>query len=502
MNRECGVLLAISSLPGPYGIGDFGKEAYNFIDFLENSGQNLWQVLPLCPIEFGNSPYQSSSTFAGNFLYLDLEDFVKNDYLTWEDINTLRQEVSYINYNNIKSQKKSLLEKAAKAFFCKMTKNNDFENFKKENNFWLKDYANFIYLNEKFKGKIWNSWQKEYKFRDKKILKEIEIEAKEIYNYESFIQYHFWKQWKKIKKYANEKGIKIIGDLPIYAATHSSDTWQNPKLFSFDKHLKIKKIAGCPPDYFSKEGQLWGNVLYDWQAMEKQNYSWWIKRIKYCFKLYDILRLDHFRGFASYWAVRFGEKTAINGKWEKGPRYKFFQKLESKIKSLDIIAEDLGTLTPDVFKLLEQTKYPNMRVLQFGLLENNTNMYHPDNYVENSVAYTGTHDNPSMVEWYETLSDYEKYICDENLKNFLNTVGGNIWEPIQWRAIETLYATKSARIIIPMQDILGLGKDSRMNIPSTVGNNWQWRVYENYRHSDLENKLKELTIRYKRNNEE
>jgi len=346
---------------------------------------------------------------------------------------------------------------------------------------------------------MWNTWQKEYKFRDKKIIEEAKKIHYEEYLYESFIQYYFHKQWKQLKNYANKKGIKIIGDLPIYVATHSADTWQNPKLFCFDKHLKIKSVAGCPPDYFSKTGQLWGNVLYDWQEMERTNYSWWINRVKHSFLLYDILRLDHFRGFASYWAIHYGDKTAINGKWEKGPRYPFFKKLENRIAKMDIIAEDLGTLTTDVFKLLEQTKYPNMKVLEFGLTEWN-NMYHPRNYPENSVAYTGTHDNMPIVEWYETLNEKEKNICDENLKNFLKEYDTNIWEPIQWRAIEALYASKSNRIIVPLQDILGLGSDSRMNTPSTVGDNWAWRIYWNYRHNDLENKLFNLARKYGRIN--
>ena len=344
---------------------------------------------------------------------------------------------------------------------------------------------------------MWNTWQKEYKFRDKKFIKEAKKIYQEEYKYESFIQYYFYKQWKQLKNYANKKGIKIIGDLPIYVATHSADTWQNPKLFCFDKHLKIKSVAGCPPDYFSKTGQLWGNVLYDWKELERTTYSWWINRIKHSFSLYDILRLDHFRGFASYWAIHYGEKTAINGKWEKGPRYQFFRKLENKIPNMDIVAEDLGTLTPDVFKLLEQTKYPNMKVLVFGLTEWD-NIYNPKNYPENSVAYTGTHDNMPIVEWYDNLNEKEKNICDENLKNFLKDYNTNIWEPIQWRAIEALYASKSNRVIVPLQDILGLGRDSRMNTPSTVGDNWAWRIYWNYRHEDLENKLYNLANKYRR----
>ena len=502
MKRECGVLLAISSLPSSYGIGDFGNEAYRFVDFLVASGQNLWQILPLCPVEYGNSPYQSPSTFAGNFLYLDLEELVRENYLTEDDVNILNQEVLAVNYGDVKYKKEFLLRKAAQAFFDFAKEQEAYDKFQKENLFWLEDYALFLYLNQKFNYTIWNKWDKKYKFRMKKYLDEIKQEKDflEVYKYESFVQYYFHKQWFKLKKYANDRGIKIIGDLPIYVATHSADTWKNPKLFALDKHLKIKAVAGCPPDYFSKEGQLWGNILYDWKAMREQNYSWWIDRVKHSFKLYDTIRLDHFRGFASYWSVRYGDKNAVNGKWEIGPRYNFFQVLERRIKNLDIVAEDLGTLTPDVFKLLDQTEYPNMKVLQFGLTEWD-NMYNPKNYSENCVAYTGTHDNMTMVEWYETLNKNDKNICDENLKNFLKDYNTNIWDPIQWRAIEALYASKARKVIVPLQDILGLGAEGRMNTPSTVGENWKWRVFKNYKHEDLENKLKFLSKKYNRFNE-
>ena len=268
MKRECGVLLAISSLPSSYGIGDFGKEAYRFVDFLVASGQKLWQILPLCPVEYGNSPYQSPSTFAGNFLYLDLEELVRENYLTEDDVNILRQEVLPVNYGDVKYKKELLLRKAAQAFFDFAKEQEAYDKFQKENLFWLEDYALFLYLNKRFNFIIWNKWNKNYKFRIKKHLDEIKKEKDflEVYKYESFVQYYFHKQWFKLKKYANDRGIKIIGDLPIYVASHSADTWKNPKLFALDKHLKIKAVAGCPPDYFSKEGQLWGNVLYDWKS--------------------------------------------------------------------------------------------------------------------------------------------------------------------------------------------------------------------------------------------
>ncbi|WP_074016864.1 4-alpha-glucanotransferase [Fusobacterium massiliense] len=498
MNREAGVLLAISSLPSPYGIGDLGEEAYRFVDFLKASGQKLWQILPLCPIEYGNSPYQSPSTFAWNFLYIDLEELVKEGYLNFEDINELKQEVAPVNYDVIKSRKEFLLKKASMAFFCKNKEIKELQEFQEKNKFWLEDYSIFLYLNKIYRGKIWNQWDRKDKVRDTNRLLELKIEAKEEYKYQSFIQYYFYKQWKKLKEYANENSIKIVGDLPIYVATHSSDTWKNPELFMFDKHLKIESVAGCPPDYFSKDGQLWGNVLYNWKEHEKTQYEWWTARIKHCSLLYDVLRLDHFRGFASYWSVKYGDKTAAKGKWKIGPRYIFFKKIENKVKNIEFIAEDLGTLTPDVFKLLKQTQYANIKVLQFGMAEWD-NMYQPKNYPENCVAYTGTHDNMTIVEWYENLSKNEKFICDESLKDILEKNGANIWEPIQWRALEVLYSSKANKVIIPLQDILGLGKDSRMNTPSTVGKNWEWRVYKNYRHPDLENKLNFLVNKYNRN---
>lgn len=501
MRRNCGILLAISSLPSSYGIGDFGKEAYRFVDFLFSSGQNLWQILPLGPLEYGNSPYQAPSTFAGNFLYLDLEEFIKAHYISREDIASLETGVHSVQYEIIKSQKEPVLRKASRAFFAKGNEEKELKIFQKENEFWLRDYALFLFLKEKFSGKPWMEWPKEYRYRKETTLEKIRIEAEERYQYESFLQYYFWKQWLRLRNYANEKGIKIIGDLPIFVSSDSSDTWQHPELFQFDKRLKIKAVAGCPPDYFSKTGQLWGNVVYDWVAMKKEHYAWWIARVRYHFSMYDILRLDHFRGFASYWSIRYGEKTAMYGSWKKGPRYPFFQALEKRIPKLDIIAEDLGTLTPDVFRLLEQTKYSRMKVLQFGLTEWDS-MYQPRHYEENSVAYTGTHDNMPIIQWYESLTQEQKKICDESLTQYLEACEGNIWEPIQWRAIETLYASKSKQVIIPLQDILGLGKDSRMNIPSTVGNNWSWRVYANYTHPDLENKLYYFAKKYGRNTRE
>lgn len=497
MRRECGILLAISSLPSSYGIGDFGRESYRFVDFLVSAGQNLWQILPLGPVEYGNSPYQAPSTFAGNFLYIDVEELIGKGYIAEEDVAILKTGVQSVQYETLKSQKELVLRKASQAFFANKVEAEAFEIFQKENEFWLRDYAYFLFLKEKFPGKLWITWPKEYRYRKGSAFEKLKEFAEERYQYESFIQYYFQKQWIRLRNYANEKGVQIIGDLPIFVSTDSSDTWQHPELFQFDKHLKIKAVAGCPPDYFSKTGQLWGNVLYDWKQMKKEQYAWWIARVKHSFVLYDILRLDHFRGFASYWSIRYGEKTAVNGKWEIGPRYPFFQILEKRIPNLNIIAEDLGSLTPDVFRLLKQTEYPRMKVLQFGLTEWD-GMYQPRHYEENSVAYTGTHDNMSIIEWYESLDTKEKTICDESLKQYLEACGGNPWDPIQWRAIETLYASKSKRVIIPLQDVLGLGKDSRMNIPSTVGDNWSWRVYYEYRHPDLENKLCYFAKKYAR----
>lgn len=316
-------------------------------------------------------------------------------------------------------------------------------------------------------------------------------------NYFLFVQYTFYKQWFRLKSYANSKGIKIIGDIPIFVATDSADTWSESKIFQFDKYKKPKRVSGCPPDYFSKDGQLWGNVLYDWKYLKKTNYDWWIKRINYCFEIYDIVRIDHFRGFEAYWSIPAKDTTAVKGHWEKGPGIDFFRAVEKRLGKLPIIAEDLGFLTEKVRKLLKRSGFPGMKVLEFAF-DSEDSDYLPHKYEENCVAYTGTHDNNTVIGWYETISLETKHYCDEYLKNYLSKFGSDYWLPINLRFINAIWASKANIAIAQMQDFIGLGEEGRMNAPSTLGKNWKWRFNEKYITDELCNNIKIITDKFKR----
>lgn len=495
--RSSGILMHISSLPSEYGIGDFGRKAYEFVDFLKETEQKLWQILPLGPTGYGDSPYQSYSAFAGNFLFIDVEEFVRDGYIEDSELNGLRglNITDSVDYEGVKIEKTRVLELVFEKFICELEKNAELKNsyleFIKKNNYWLEDYALYMVLKDKFNGVPWQKWNKIYK---NKLVNKFEgsIISEKRLEYYKFLQYTFYRQWKNLKEYANSKGIKIIGDIPIFVATDSSDTWSNPEIFQFTESKVPKRVAGCPPDYFSKTGQLWGNVLYDWKEIKKQNYKWWIDRVKFCFEIYDIVRIDHFRGFESYWSIKYGEKTAIRGHWEKGPGMELFKAIEKKLGKLPIIAEDLGLLTPQVKKLLKRSEYPGMKILEFAFGEEE-NDYQPHRYEENCVAYTGTHDNDTIVGWYEKLDLVTKERCDEYLKNWLIKRDRNFWNPIEWRSIETLWSSKAQMVLIQMQDLLGLSSFARMNTPSTVGINWKWRLREENLTEDIKNRLKEVT---------
>ena len=345
--RSSGILMHISSLPSEYGIGDFGKKAYEFVDFLKKSKQKLWQVLPMGPTGYGDSPYQSFSTYAGNPYFIDIEDLYQLGYLDKDDLDYMR-EINYsdnLAYEQLYERKTKVLKKAFEGFKKENREDivEEFKKFKKENSWWLDNYSLYMSLKFKFNGKSWQDWSKDYKYRNvKKML--IDEEIKKNIDYFSFVQYTFYKQWFKLKEYANSNGIKIIGDIPIFVATDSADTWSNSDIFQFDKYKRPKRVAGCPPDYFSKDGQLWGNVLYDWKKLKESGYQWWVKRIEYSFKIYDIVRIDHFRGFEAYWSISAKDKTAVKGHWEKGPGIEFFRVLERKIGKKSIIVEDLDCL--------------------------------------------------------------------------------------------------------------------------------------------------------------
>lgn len=487
--KSSGILMHISSLPSQYGIGDFGQEAYRFIDFLVEAKQKLWQILPMGPTGYGDSPYQSFSAFAGNPYFIDLEDLVERGLLVNGDLEELKKYNvdGTIEYGTLYNVKLPVLRKAFEKF-NQLKKIDEMNNFKKKHSYWIEDYALFMAIKGKFNQNNWQEWPQEYKFRDKKALEKIAVELKKEMDYFVFLQYIFYLQWEKVKSYANMKGIKIIGDIPIFVSPDSADAWSKSEMFMFDENLKSTKVAGCPPDAFSADGQLWGNPLYDWKHMEATGYKWWIERIKACFELHDIVRIDHFRGFESYWAIPAGSTTAATGAWEKGPGMKLFNAINKALGERPIIAEDLGFLTPEVEKLLKDSTYPGMKILLFAFDSKEENDYLPHKYPENSVAYTGTHDNMTVLGWYRDALEEEKKTCQE----YLHNMGVHTYE-INWKFIEAVWSTKSQMVLTQTQDLLGLDNSARMNTPSTSEGNWQWRVKRGELDHHLAMRLAELT---------
>ena len=489
--RSSGVLMHISSLPSPYGIGTMGAEAYEFVDFLKKAGQTYWQMLPVCPTSYGDSPYQSFSGFAGNPYFIDLDYLCKDGYLekkeclsyNWGD---RKDEVDYgILYEN----RYKLLHKAYKRF--KKAVPEDYAAFCKAQKEWLDDYALFMALKENNGGNSWLTWPKELKVREESALKKaVEENEKEI-EFFKMLQYFFFKQWNKLKKYANEKGIKIIGDVPIYVASDSVDVWANPKQFFLDENLDPIDVAGCPPDAFSEDGQLWGNPLFRWDEMKKDDYAWWTKRMKYMSGLYDVVRIDHFRGFDSYYAIPAKDKTARNGEWREGPGIELFRVMEQKLGKLDIIAEDLGFLTDSVKKMLKDSGFPGMKLIQFAFDSREDGDYQPHNYPKECVVYTGTHDNDTILGWMETAPK-------ESIKFAKQYLRLRKREGYNWGMMKAVWASVGDMAIVTMQDLLDLGSEARMNTPSTLGTNWKWRAMPGRINRDLAKKIRKNIKMYGR----
>lgn len=489
--RSSGILMHISSLPGRYGIGDFGREAYRFVDFLVESGQGNWQILPLGVTGYGDSPYQNFSAFAGNPYFIDLDEFLTKGYLTEKDIEKedLGSDPLSVDYGKLHEGKNRLLRKAYMNSAGVLKE--ELEGFMKEQGEWLRDYALFMSIKTVNGGKSWFGWDEELRdFTSRKVQEFEKANSVEIY-FHVFLQYFFFKQWKALKAYANNHGVRIIGDIPIYVAEDSSDLWANPRFFNLDRKLNPKTVAGCPPDAFSATGQLWGNPIYDWDALEKDGYSFWIERIKASLDLYDSVRIDHFRGFEAYWEIKYGSLDAVKGEWTKGPGMKLFTKIREELGEMDIIAEDLGFLTEEVFQLIRDTGFPGMKVLQFAFDSRESNDYLPHTYDKNCVVYTGTHDNETSQEWMDTVKRDDFNQAVRYLK--LNYDEGLVWGFIRgaWSSVANL-------AIAPMQDFLCLGKEARMNKPSTIGGNWTWRVDKDEMNSCLSRKIRELTKRYGR----
>lgn len=499
--RSCGVLLSISSLPSKYGIGCFSKEAYDFIDKLKEAGQSYWQILPLGPTSYGDSPYQSFSTYAGNPYFIDLEELIRLKLVTESEVNKYNfgKNPRRVDYAEIYNSRFKVLKKAYEKAKSSLKsgklfpKEISFEEFKKENVAWLSDYALFMALKDSFGGKAWNEWEEGLKLRDASTLKKYREKLSTEIEFYEFIQYVFIIQWKKLKKYANDNDIKIIGDVPIYVAFDSADAWANPELFEFDENLNPIEVAGCPPDGFAKYGQLWGNPIYRWSYHKETDYEWWISRLRKAFTLYDTVRIDHFRGFDSYYAVPFGEKTAVKGKWRKGPGYSLFAQVKKSLGDVDVIAEDLGYLTPSVIKLVKRTGYPGMKILQFAFYDMKDGDYQVHNYTSNSVVYTGTHDNETTMGWLCSISKKVRNFALE----YMN-IKTNDEKEIVWEMIQHAYMSVSDKVIIPMQDFLCLGNEARMNTPSTLGGNWEWRMGKKAFSTAIAKKMHRLAVLYAR----
>ncbi len=496
MNRSAGVLLPVSSLPSRYGIGCFSREAYDFVDWLAGAGQSFWQVLPLCPTGYGDSPYQSFSTFAGNPYFIDLEALTDEGLLTGAECEgaDLGDDPAAVDYGKLYENRLPLLRLAWSRAGGK--EDPAYREFVSKNAWWLEDYALFMALKEKFGGAPWTQWPQELRLRDAGALEEARTGLAEELDFQRYLQYRFTEQWQKLKAYANAQGIKIIGDLPIYAAMDSADAWAHPELFQLNGDGTPAAVAGVPPDGFSADGQLWGSPLYRWEYHKRTGYRWWLERLAYCFRLYDVLRLDHFRGFDEYYAVPYGETTARNGHWEKGPGLDFFRTVREALGERELIAEDLGYVTDSVRRLVRESGVPGMRVLQFAFDHRDSGTgsdYLPHNYPEHCVACTGTHDNETAAGWLHSIRPAERaalraYLCDRY------TPDGELYRPFAALALRS-----SARLcVLPIQDWLGLDNSARINTPSTVGGNWRWRLTPGQLTGSLQAELRAAALRYGR----
>ena len=493
-NRKSGILMPVASLPGKYGIGTFGKESYNFVDMLHEAGQSFWQILPLGPTSYGDSPYQSFSTFAGNPYFIDPELLIEEGLLTQKEADSydFGKKADTIDYGKIYNARFKMLHIAYKR--CNLSKDKGFARFCKANAFWLEDYALYMAVKNSFGGVSFIEWDEPIRKRDKKTVDIYKKKYAGEIEFYKFLQYKFLTQWKALKEYANDKGIKIIGDIPIYVAFDSADTWANPELFQFDEKGYPIAVAGCPPDGFSATGQLWGNPLYDWDHHKATGYKWWISRIKHCYELYDVVRVDHFRAFDAYYAIPYGDKTAEFGRWKKGPGFALFKEMRQELGDMDMIAEDLGFLTDSVINLVRRTGCPGMKVLQFAFDSRADSDYLPHNYVSNTVCYTGTHDNDTTVGWFKTLKAADRKMAME----YINRNDFSSDKELAFAFIKLAMSSVSKLCIIPMQDYLGLGNEARINLPSTVGGNWIWRMKKGAFTKKLARDIRRITKLYAR----
>ncbi len=507
-SKTSGILLHPTSLPGPFGVGDFGPSAFAFADFLISSGQKIWQVLPLGPTGYGNSPYSSYSAFAGNTLLISPQLLVRDGFLKESDLESSPDFPNErVDFEAVQRFKDDLLRKAFANFKSQNETglHKDFVDFC-ESNAWLDDYALYRALKKKHGGTSWIDWETELANRNPAALAAENARLADEIAAQRFFQFIFFRQWFALKKYCNDRGIKIIGDLPIFVAYDSADVWAAPDQFKLNAELKPTVVAGVPPDYFSETGQLWGNPLYNWQRMEAQRYSWWVKRMETTLHLFDAVRMDHFRGFVAAWEIPVEEKTAERGVWVEGPGTKLFRELELVIGKLPLIAEDLGVITPEVDDLRDEFGFPGMRVLQFGFDGDLENIHLPHNYPLNTVAYTGTHDNDTTAGWFEALAEEGEPEFRESEKvgqsesprrhclDYLNSDGAEI----HWDFIEAVMASAAEMAIVPLQDVLGLGTEARMNLPGSCEGNWLWRFREEQLTASIARRMQALSMSHGR----
>jgi 4-alpha-glucanotransferase len=497
--RSSGILLHVTSLPAPHGIGDLGDAAYQFVDFLERTGQSIWQILPLAPPAKGNSPYTAYSAFAGNPLLISLARLKDDGWLDAADLADAPQfRDNTVEYDKVGPFKAKLLKRAFQRFQADGggSEPDAFSTFCQHNRWWLDDYALFMALTDAHDGADWNQWGTHLTQRDAAALSRESQRLQREIEHEKFLQYQFFRQWSALKAYANQRGIRILGDMPIFVAYESADVWSHQPLFHLDAAGRRTVVAGVPPDYFSAAGQLWGNPLYRWDALEQTQYAWWIARFRHAREMCDMLRLDHFRGFEAYWEVPADHTTAIDGRWVQGPGRKLFDEARRQLGDLPIVAEDLGSISPEVHQLRDELGFPGMRVLQFGFADD-TGWYHqPHNFPRHCVVYTGTHDNDTAVGWFQSLSQPQSDGASRNLDHERRTVldyTHTDGHEIHWNLIRLALTSAADTAVIPLQDILGLGSQARMNTPGTIEGNWRWRYTTEMLTPQVEQRLADLT---------